>query len=229
MPVFNERATVEAAIASALEADLPTRQTDLIVIDDGSTDGSRELLERTDWPANVRVLFHDSNLGKGAAIRTGLSHASGQYTAVLDADLEYDANEIGLLLPRLADGATAVFGVRRFRAGNSFSFLYVLGNKVVTLAANVLYKSRLTDLMTCHKVIRTDVFQSLPLRETGFAIEAEIAAHLIRRGIDIHEVPISYMARAREEGKKLKARDGLRVLRTLVRCRFDGTLHFARN
>jgi hypothetical protein len=138
----------------------------------------------------------------------------------LDADLEYDAKEIGLLLPPLEDGrAVAVFGVRGFQAHNAYSFWYVLGNKAVTLAANLLYNCWLSDLMTCHKAIRTDIFRSLPLRETGFAVEAEIAARLVRRGIRIYEVPTSYSARGREEGKKLEARDGMRVMRTLLRCR----------
>jgi len=221
MPVFNERATLETAIGRALEADLPAEERDLIVIDDGSTDGSREILRETGWPGDVTTLFHDANQGKGAAIRTGLSHATGTYTTVLDADLEYDAEEIGLLVAALEREQDAVFGVRGFKSHNTFSFWYVLGNKAVTMATNLLYNCWIADLMTCHKAIRTEIFQGLSLREPGFAIEAEITARLLRQGVRIYEVPISYSARAREEGKKLQPLDGFRVLRTLLRCRLD--------
>ena len=224
MPVFNERRTVEQAIERVLEASLPVSDRELIVIDDGSTDGTSELLRDRSWPDGVRVLTHERNLGKGAALRTGLPHANGSVTTIMDADLEYDPREIAELLPALDAGdADAVFGVRGFAAHNSFSFVYVLGNKLVTLAANLLYNCYLADVMTCHKAIRTDLFQSLPLREPGFAIESEITAGLLRRQARIYEVPVTYRARRREEGKKLTAVDGFRVLRTLVRCRVDSS------
>ncbi len=222
MPVFNERPTVERAIERVLEARLPVSDRELIVIDDGSTDGTGDLLRDRDWTDSVRLLSHERNLGKGAALRTGLAQASGSVTTIMDADLEYDPTEIADLLPALEAGeADAVFGVRGFAAHNSFSFVYVLGNKLVTLAANLLYNCYLADLMTCHKAIRTDLFRSLPLREPGFAIEPEIAAALLRRNARIYEVPVTYRARRREEGKKLTALDGFRVLRTLARCRVD--------
>ena len=224
MPVFNERRTVERAIERVLEAELPVGERELIVVDDGSTDGTAEVLRDHDWPASVRVLSHPRNLGKGAAVRTGLAEARGENTTIMDADLEYDPAEIADLLPALDAGeADAVFGVRGFTAHNSFSFWYVLGNRFVTLATNLLYNCWLADLMTCQKAIRTDLFKSLPLREAGFAIEPEITAALLRRDARICEVPVTYCARRREEGKKLTAVDGLRVLRTLVRCRFDST------
>jgi glycosyltransferase involved in cell wall biosynthesis len=222
MPVFNERRTVAEAIDRVLAAELPVGERELIVIDDGSTDGTGELLRDGDWPDSVRVLTHAANSGKGAALRTGLAQASGAYTTIMDADLEYDPAEIADLIPALDAGvADAVFGVRGFAAHNSFSFWYVLGNRFVTFVANLLYNCYLADLMTCHKAIRTDMFRSLPLREPGFAIEPEITATLIRRGARIYEVPVTYRARRREEGKKLTAVDGFRVLRTLVRCRLD--------
>ena len=220
MPVFDERATVEAAIEDALSAELPVSGRELIVVDDGSADGTRELLREHEWPDNVTILFHDRNRGKGAAVRTALEHARGEFAAVLDADLEYRAADLAHVLePLLSGEASVVFGTRAWTSQSSFSFWYVMGNKAVTFATNVLYNCWISDVMTCHKAMRTELFRSLPIRERGFAIEPEIAARVLRAGERIHEVPIHYRARTREAGKKLTTRDGVRVLRTLVRCR----------
>ncbi len=220
MPVFNERATFEAAIEDALTAELPVPTRELVIVDDGSTDGTRELLRSKDWPENVKVVYHERNLGKGAAVRTALQHATAEYAAILDADLEYRAADLAHVLEPLVSGeAHVVFGTRAWTSQSSFSFWYVIGNKSVTMATNVIYNCWISDVMTCHKAMRADLFRSLPLRERGFAIEPEIAARVLRAGERIHEVPISYKARGREEGKKLTAVDGLRVLRTLIRCR----------
>jgi glycosyltransferase involved in cell wall biosynthesis len=203
MPVYNEAATVERAVDAVLAAELPVT-TEVILVDDGSTDGTGRILARADWAADgVRVLTHERNRGKGAAVRTALEHATGDFSTIFDADLEYDPEDLKVLLPPLLDGTTnVVFGVRAFDGFTSHSFLYVLGNRSVTLAANVLFNVYLKDLMTMHKAIRTDVFKALP------------------RGERIYEVPVSYKARATEEGKKLTSADGFRVLRTLLRCRF---------
>jgi glycosyltransferase involved in cell wall biosynthesis len=220
MPVFNERSTVEAAIDDALTAELPVASRELVVVDDGSTDGTRELLAAGEWPENVKVVPHDRNLGKGAALRTALRHATEEFAAVLDADLEYRAADLAVVLEPLVSGeARVVFGTRAWTSQSSFSFWYVVGNKSVTMATNVLYNCWISDVMTGHKAMRTELFRSLPLKERGFAIEPEIAARILRSGERIHEVPIHYRARSREAGKKLTATDGLRVLRTLVRCR----------
>ena len=220
MPVFNERATIDDAIADALGADLPIAARELVIIDDGSTDGTREHLRGLELGDSVKVVFHERNQGKGAAIRTGLEHAHGRFSAILDADLEYAAADLGpLLQPLLSGDAKVVFGSRAWTSQASFSFWYVIGNKAVTFATNLLYNSWISDVMTCHKAMSTELFRSLPLRERGFAIEPEIAARLLRSGVRIHEVSISYRARSREEGKKLTSLDGLRVLRTLLRCR----------
>jgi glycosyltransferase involved in cell wall biosynthesis len=220
MPVFDERSTIEAAIDDALTAELPVPNRELVIVDDGSTDGTREVLRSGKWPANVKVVYHERNLGKGAAVRTALQHASEEFAAILDADLEYRAADLAHVLEPLASGeAHVVFGTRAWTSQSSFSFWYVMGNKAVTMATNVLYNCWISDVMTCHKAMRTELFGSLPLHERGFAIEPEIAARVLRAGERIHEVPISYKARGREAGKKLTAVDGLRVLRTLVRCR----------
>ncbi|MGI8902620.1 MAG: glycosyltransferase family 2 protein [Solirubrobacteraceae bacterium] len=221
MPVYNEAERVERAIAEVLGTELPT-DFELIVVDDGSTDGTGEILRGGDWGQRVRLFEHRQNLGKGAAIQTALQHAAGEYSAIFDADLEYDASDLGLLMPPLLDGrSNACFGVRAFDGYTSHSFLFVLGNKGVTLACNVLYNVYLHDIMTCHKMIRTEVFRGLPLRSQGFAIEPEITARLVQRGERIFEVPVHYRARATEEGKKLTALDGFRVVGTLLRCRFS--------
>ncbi len=219
MPVFNERLRIERAVEAALDAHV-SDSVELLIVDDGSTDGTREFLRDQTWPAEVRVIYHDRNRGKGAAIRTALGEARGTYTTIMDADLEYLASDISSLLVPLRSGvADAVFGTRVFQSHSAYSFWYVVGNRVVTFSANLIYNSWISDMMTGQKAIRTELFQSLPLREKGFAIEAEITARLLRRRVRIYEVAISYTARTREEGKKLTALDGLRVLRTLLRCR----------
>jgi glycosyltransferase involved in cell wall biosynthesis len=222
MPVYNEINTVEKAIDEVLEADIGA-DIELIIVDDGSTDGTRELLFGREWPDNVRLHKHEANAGKGAAVRTALEHARGEVSAIMDADLEYEPKDLAELLPPLRQGrSNAVFGVRAFDGYTSHSFAFVMGNKGVTLAANVLFNVYLRDLMTCHKMIRTDVFRSLPLQARGFDIEPEIAARLLQRGEQIFEVPVHYKARPSDAGKKLTAMDGFRVLRTLLRCRLDG-------
>jgi len=219
MPVYNERERVEQAIAQVLETELPT-DFELVLVDDGSTDGTREILRTGEWNSRVRLFEHPENRGKGAAVQTALGQARGEYAAIFDADLEYDPKDLAVLMPPLLDGRTnACFGVRAFDGYTSHSFLYVLGNKGVTLACNVLFNVYLHDIMTCHKMIRTDVFRSLPLRSPGFAIEPEITARLVQRGERIFEVPVHYRARSTDEGKKLTATDGVRVIATLLRCR----------
>jgi dolichol-phosphate hexosyltransferase len=221
MPVYNERERVERAIAEVLATELPD-EFELIIVDDGSTDGTREILRPGNCDPRVRLIEHTHNKGKGAAIRTALAQAQGDFSCIFDADLEYDPADLGLLMPPLLDGRTnASFGVRAFDGYTSHSFLFVLGNKGVTLACNVLYNVYLHDIMTCHKMIETELFRSLPLRSAGFAIEPEITARLVQRGERIFEVPVHYRARATDEGKKLTAMDGVRVLGTLLRCRFS--------
>jgi dolichol-phosphate hexosyltransferase len=219
MPVYNERERVQQAITEVLQTQLPS-EFELIVVDDGSTDGTREILQGNPWDERVRLFEHPENRGKGAAVQTALGQARGEFAAIFDADLEYDPSDLALLMPPLLDGrSNACFGVRAFDGYTSHSFLYVLGNKGVTLACNLLFNVYLHDIMTCHKMIRTDLFQSLSLRSPGFAIEPEITARLVQRGERIFEVPVHYRARATEEGKKLTALDGFRVLGTLMRCR----------
>jgi glycosyltransferase involved in cell wall biosynthesis len=221
MPVYNERERVERAIEEVLQTQLPT-DFELIVVNDGSSDGTQEILHGNSWDGRVRLFEHPENRGKGAAVQTALAEARGEYAAIFDADLEYDPSDLALLMPPLLDGrSNACFGVRAFDGYTSHSFLYVLGNKGVTLACNLLFNVYLHDIMTCQKMIRTDLFRSLELRSPGFAIEPEITARLVQRRERIFEVPVHYRARATDEGKKLTAVDGFRVIATLLRCRFS--------
>jgi dolichol-phosphate hexosyltransferase len=223
MPVYNEVARVPEALDQVLGTDF-SFSVELIVVDDGSTDGTGSVLDRYAWPPNTRLLRHALNRGKGAAVQTALSQARGVYSAIFDADLEYDPLDLELLLAPLRRGdANAAFGVRAFDGFSSHSFLFVMGNRAVTLVGNILFNVYLHDIMTCHKAIRTDLFRELALRERGFTIEPEIAARLIQRGERIYEVAVNYRARSSDEGKKLTVKDGFRVLRTLVRCRMSST------
>jgi glycosyltransferase involved in cell wall biosynthesis len=225
IPVFNERETVDSALRQVLETKFPVDDVELVVVDDGSTDGTAELLAAWASDPRVQVISHDRNAGKGAAVQTALLHARGAYSAIMDADLEYDPADLGRLLqPLLDDEAEVVFGARGFESHSAFSFWYVVGNKAVTLAANLLFNSWLADIMTCHKVMKTDVFRSLDLKARGFDIEPEITGRLLLNGYRIYEMPVRYRARGREEGKKLTAHDGLRVIRKLLECRLSNGL-----
>jgi dolichol-phosphate hexosyltransferase len=222
MPAYNEEATITRAIERVLKADLPL-DYELIVVENGSTDRTRAVLEGREWPANVRVVTVDVNRGKGDGVRRALEHARGEYSVILDADLEYDPAEITkLLAPFDEDGDSdvgAVIGTRVFQSHSAYGFWYVVGNRAINFTANLLYDAWLSDVLNCYKLMPTELFRSLELREDGFGIDAEIPARLLRRGVVIYEVPITYRARKRHQGKKLTAMDGVRVLRTLVRCR----------
>ncbi|MEA2229895.1 MAG: hypothetical protein QOF04_3525, partial [Solirubrobacteraceae bacterium] len=162
MPIYNEIATAETAIQQVLDAELPIDDVELVIVDDASTDGTREWLAAQDWPENVQLVLHDRNRGKGAAIATALQRARGTYATIMDADLEYDPQQIAPLLRPLLEGeAEAVYGVRGFEAHSAFSFWYVIGNKAVTMSLNVLFNTWLSDIMTCMKVLPTALWREL--------------------------------------------------------------------
>ncbi|GAA4920671.1 glycosyl transferase family 2 [Stackebrandtia albiflava] len=218
MPVFNEAARVADAIAHVLAVQYPC-PVELIVVDDGSRDRTAAILADIRDP-RMRLLTHRRNRGKGAAINTAVATATGEYLVIFDADLEYDAQDIPhLLAPILSGRAEVVYGNRTFGSHTSYSFWYVMGNKAVTLAANVLFNSYIGDLETCFKVMPVALYRSLRIRSQGFGVEAELSAKLLRRGIRPFEVPISYRARTREEGKKITWRDGVEALWILGRER----------
>jgi len=220
MPVYNEFATLTSAIKEVLEVDYPC-DVELVVVDDGSTDGTRELYAALAGDPRVSIHMHQQNQGKGAAIRTAAAVATGDYVIMCDADLEYSPAEIPTLLaPVLHGDAEVVYGTRTFGSHNAYSYLYVLGNKGVTTAANVLFNCYISDLETCFKLIPSTLYREMDIRETGFGMEAEVTGKLLRRGVRPYEVPISYRARSREEGKKLTWRDGVQAVWILVRERF---------
>jgi glycosyltransferase involved in cell wall biosynthesis len=220
MPVYNEFATLTSAIKEVFNVDYPC-EIELVVVDDGSTDGTRDLYRSLAGDQRVSVHMHDRNQGKGAAIRTAAAVATGDYVIMCDADLEYSPADIPALLgPVIAGQAEVVYGTRTFGSHNAYSYAYVLGNKAVTTFANVLFNCYISDLETCFKMIPTTLYRELGIRETGFGMEAEVTGKLLRRGARPYEIPISYKARSRADGKKLTWRDGVEALWILLRERF---------
>jgi glycosyltransferase involved in cell wall biosynthesis len=219
MPVYNEYATLAAAVKEVLEVNYPC-SFELLIVDDGSTDGTRDLYPSLTDDPRVVVRLHEKNQGKGGAIKTAAREATGDYLIICDADLEYSPAQIpSLLAPVIAGDASVVYGTRTFGSHNAYSYLYVLGNKGVTTFANILYNCYISDLETCFKLIPTEMYRSLRVKSAGFGMEAEITGKLLRRGVRPYEVPISYKARSREEGKKLTMWDGVEALGILVRER----------
>jgi glycosyltransferase involved in cell wall biosynthesis len=219
MPAYNEAATVEAVVETVLAT---PEDKEVILVDDGSTDGTGDIIRRLAAGGRVRALFHDRNQGKGAAVRTALAAAGGDVVLIQDCDTEYDPKDYGRLLEPIESGrAEVVYGTRSFGSHVSYSYLYVLGNKLVTLATNVLFNCYLSDMETCYKVMRIEAARRLDLRARGFELEPEITGGLLNLGYRIYEVPISYHARSREEGKKLTWTDGVHALGTLLRVRLQ--------
>ncbi|MGW5667545.1 glycosyltransferase family 2 protein [Micromonospora sp. NPDC003776] len=218
MPVYNEEERIADALKQAFAVDYPC-EIELVVVDDGSRDGTAEVLGRVD-DQRLRVITHPRNAGKGAAIRTAVDNAEGEYMVILDADLEYDPQDIPKLLEPVLDGrAKVVYGNRTFGSHSAYSFWYVMGNKGVTTVANVLYNSYIGDLETCFKLMPLELYRSLEIRSRGFGMEAEVTGKLLRQRIRPYEVPISYRARGREEGKKITWKDGVEAVWILARER----------
>lgn len=221
IPVYNEQATLRVALERLLKAELPL-SLDVLVVDDGSTDGSMEAIADLVGDGSVRVARHETNRGKGAALRTGLTSAAGDVVTVLDGDLEYDPNDYRELIHAIVeDHAEVVYGTRSFGAHAAYSFWYLVGNRVIAFWASFLFNTWLTDLETCYKMAWRDIWQSLRLKQDGFGIEAEITGKLLDKGYRIVEVPISYRARGREEGKKLHWTDGIRAMVILFGIRLS--------
>jgi len=220
MPAYNEAGTIAEIVRRVLAVKLPK---ELIIVDDGSTDGTREFLRQL--PPDVAiVVFHERNLGKGAAIRTGLEHVSGEIVIVQDADLEYDPNDYPALIRPIVEGtAQVVYGSRQLRRDNPYSHLsFYLGGRLLSLIVNLLYGIHITDEPTCYKVFRRELLKGLNLQCRGFEFCPEVTAKVARRGIPIHEVPIRYSPRTLGQGKKISWKDGLYAIWILLKYRFAG-------
>lgn len=220
VPVFNEQATVAAVIDRLLTIDFPT-ELEIIVVNDGSSDGTRQVLDRLEGTARVRIVHAERNRGKGHAIRLGLERARGDVIAIQDADLELDPAQLAMLVEPLIRGeATVVYGSRFLDRRPDAPWLTLAANRVLTSLTNVLYGSSITDMETCYKVVRTSVARGLGLTADRFDIEPEITARLLKGGHRIVERPVNFTPRSRAAGKKIGWRDGVAAIRVLVRHRF---------
>jgi len=242
IPAYNEEATISEILARirALDVVVETHEAhlaepiatgtdgtvrftkEIIVVDDGSSDGTRAILEEEAARGDVQVLFHATNRGKGAAVRTAIDHASGDILIIQDADLEYDPRDYSALLQPIVEGRADVVYGSRFLGGprKAMLFWHAAGNKLLTFITNVFYDSTLSDMETCYKVFRSDVIKSIPLKSRRFEFEPEVTAKVLKRGHRIYEVPISYTGREYDEGKKITWRDGFSALWTLIKYRF---------
>lgn len=218
MPVYNERNTLEEIVGRVLAVPL---RIELVAVDDASSDGSREILERLSREHGFRVCRQERNQGKGAAVRRGIAEATGDIIVVQDADLEYSPEEFPELIELIVKGkADAVFGSRFIGRHRCFLFTHYLANLFLNLVTNVLYNTTMTDMETCFKAVRSELLKSLDLRSNRFGIEPEITAKLFKRGARVYEVPITYEGRDYSEGKKITWKDGFPALWTLIKYRF---------
>jgi len=222
IPVYNEEEFLATLLTRVLEAPLPAMDRELIVVDDGSTDGSSEVAQEfaAKYPGQIRLVRHEQNQGKGAAIRTALAQATGEFCVIQDSDLEYDPREYARLLKPLLEGAAdAVYGSRFMAAGERrvLYFWHSVGNRLLTTLCNIFADVNLTDMETCYKAFRTSLIQSIPIRSNRFGIEPELTIKLAQRQARIYETPVSYHGRTYEEGKKIGVKDGLQALFVILK------------
>ncbi len=221
IPVYNEKNTIMQLLEKVKKAPTCNLKKEIIIVDDCSEDGTKEVLKKIN---QAKVFFHEKNKGKGAAIRTGLQHTRGDIILIQDADLEYNPDEYEKLLkPIIAEKAEVVYG-SRFAYGKVFDknmyYSHCLGNMILTKATNLLYSSQLEDMETCYKVFKKDVLGGIELKSDRFEIEPELTAKLLKKGIAIHDVPITFQPRGFHEGKKINWKDGVIALWTLIKWRW---------
>jgi len=218
IPAYNERATIRDVLDRVRATPWPKQ---IIVVDDGSTDGTAEVLASEAQRGDIEVIAHPRNLGKGAAMRSGFAHARGDVIIVQDADLEYDPADYPVLLAPIEKGlAKVVYGSRFLGPHRAMYFWHTVGNKLLTRTCNLLFDTTLTDMETGSKAFTADIVHSLPLRSNRWGFDPEITAKVLKRGYRIYEVPISYAGREFHEGKKITWKDGIIVFLTLLRYRF---------
>jgi glycosyltransferase involved in cell wall biosynthesis len=221
IPVFNERETLREILQQVRAVELAGIEKEILAVDDGSTDGSREILAEEAETTDLRVFYHSANRGKGAAVRTAIEHATGDMILIQDADLEYDPRDYPTLIQPIVEGrVTVVYGSRFLGPRKAMLFWHMLGNKFLTLTTNILYNAILSDMETCYKCFRADVVKDIPLRAKRFEFEPEVTAKVLKRGHRIFEVPISYYGREYHEGKKISWRDAPLAFWILLKYRF---------
>lgn len=219
IPVYNEAGTLETILEKVEHADFCGLEKEIILIDDYSTDGTRDIYQKLPY----KVFYHDYNQGKGAALRTGLKNATGDIIVIQDADLEYDPSDYSPLIKLILDGhADVCYGTRLAggKPSRSFMFTHLLGNKFLSLLTNILYGSTLTDMETCYKAFKADFIKDIEIKSNRFDFEPEITAKVLKRGARLYELPVSYYGREFSEGKKITWKDGFHAIIALIKYRF---------
>lgn len=218
IPCYNEKNTIHKIVRAVKESG--TKDLEIIIVDDYSTDGTRDILENEIKPLVDKIIYHEKNKGKGAALRAGFSEVTGDLVIVQDADLEYDPKEYGLLMKPILEGkADVVYGSRFMGSGphRAVYFWHMVGNKFLTMLSNMLSNINLTDMETCYKMFKKDVIKSINIEEDRFGFEPEITAKIAKKDYIIYEVGISYYGRSYKEGKKIGAKDGFRAIYSIIK------------